>query len=485
MENTNNSSQKRQDEDAQNRAESIKLIPQFDSLQQPETFINHIQDMQKELKAKENPFPIEVFPKAVQEIITDTNDSLNYPIDFIGASILYAVSVSIGNTYRVEIKKGWEENAVLYLAIVGRAGTNKSHPVSFSLKPIEQRDTSKFQKYQKEKQEFDTISALTKKDREQQGHNEPVKPFLEQHLVTDFTIEALTDVHKFNKRGVGVYVDELATWFKNFNRYNNGSEEQFWLSVWSGKAIRINRKTTEPTFIAKPFISVIGTIQPAVLNELADKRMENGFLDRLLFVAPENLKKEYWSETELNPVTFENWQTIISSLLDLSIIHDETDNPQPEVLRFTPDAKKLLYEWQKTLTDQSNKPENESISGINAKMEMYAIRLALILQMVRYACNEDEKQAVGLEAVKGSLNLVEYFKRTAIRVHSLVKNANPLDKLPTDKQNVYNKLPKTFTTSEGVEVAGGLEMRERTFKSFIKNKDLFNKLKRGEYEKRI
>ncbi len=90
-------------------------------------------------------------------------------------------------------------------------------------------------------------------------------------------------------------------WFKNFNRYNKGSEEQFWLSVWSGKAIRINRKTTEPTFIAKPFISVIGTIQPAVLNELADKRTENGFLDRLLFVAPENLKKEYWSETELNP----------------------------------------------------------------------------------------------------------------------------------------------------------------------------------------
>ncbi len=79
MENTNNSSQKRQDEDAQNRAESIKLIPQFDSLQQPETFINHIQDMQKELKAKENPFPIEVFPKAVQEIIADTKRKFELP----------------------------------------------------------------------------------------------------------------------------------------------------------------------------------------------------------------------------------------------------------------------------------------------------------------------------------------------------------------------------------------------------------------------
>ena len=104
----------------------------------------------------------------------------------------------------------------------------------------------------------------------------------------------------------------------------------------------------------------------------------------------------------------------------MSIIQDEINNPQPEILRFTPEAKQLLFEWQRELTDQSNKPENEAISGINAKMEMYAVRLALILQMVRYACNEDNKQAVGIEAVQGALKLVEYFKRTAIKVHSIV-----------------------------------------------------------------
>jgi len=465
--------------------EAIKINPQFEDLQQPETFLNHIQGLQKELEVKDNPFPVEVFPKAVQEIITATNESLNFPIDFIGASILYAVSVSIGNTHRVEIKKGWQENAVLYLSIVGRAGTNKSHPISFALRPIEQQDSLKYQKYQSEKKEYDSISALTKKEREQQGHDEPVKPTWEQYLVTDFTPEALTDVHKFNKRGIGVYADELATWFKNFNRYNKGSEEQFWLSVWSGKAVRINRKTTEPTYITKSFISVIGAIQPAVLNELANNRTENGFLDRLLFVAPENLKKEYWSETELNPVIFESWNTIISNLLDLSIIQDETDNPQPEVLMFTPEAKQLLFEWQRELTDQSNKAEDETISGINAKIEMYAIRLALILQMIAYACNESDKQAVGIEAVQGALKLVEYFKRTAIKVHSIVNNANPLDKLPTDKLNLYNELPDTFTTSRGVEIAERKGIAERTFKYFISNRDLFNNPKRGEYEKRI
>jgi hypothetical protein len=467
--------------------EAIKLNPVFGDLNNPATILSHIEGLKNTVEAeksdKQNLFPVEIFPEAVQEIITATNESLKFPIDFIGAAMLYAVSVSIGNTHRVEIMKGWQENAVLYLSLVGRAGTNKSHPVSFALKPIEQRDNLKFQKYQKEKQEYDTILALSKKERVQQGYTEPEKPFLEQHLVTDFTPEALTDVHNANKRGIGVYADELASWFKNFDRYNKGSEEQFWLSVWSGKPIRINRKTSEPTYIPLPFISVAGTIQPGVLNELADKRTENGFLDRLLFVVPDDLKKEYWSETELHPSIIENWQTIISNLLDVSIIQDETNNPQPEILRFTPGAKQLLFEWQRELTDQSNKPGNEDINGINAKMEMYAVRLALIIQMIQYACNEGDKQAIEIEAVQGALQLVEYFKKTAIKVHSIISNANPLNKLPTDKQTLYIALPDTFTTSEGAQVAESVGMAERTFKRFLNDKVLFKWIKQGEYEK--
>ena len=105
----------------------------------PDVILTHIKELQ-------NPFPIEVLPESIQKIIIATNESLKFPLDFIRASILYAVSVSIGNTHRVEIMKGWQENAVLYLSIVGRAGTNKSHPISFALKPIEQWDSLKYKK---------------------------------------------------------------------------------------------------------------------------------------------------------------------------------------------------------------------------------------------------------------------------------------------------------------------------------------------------
>jgi hypothetical protein len=110
--------------------------------------------------------------------------------------------------------------------------------------------------------------------------------------------------------------------------------------------------------------------------------------------------------------------------------------------------------------------------------------LALILQMIWYACSEGNKQAIGIEAAQGALQLVEYFTKTAIKVHSIVSNASPLDKLPTDKQALYITLPDTFTTSEGVQVAESVGMAERTFQRFLSNRELFNNQTRGEYEKR-
>ena len=433
-----------------------------------------------------NRFPVEIFPLPVQQIITATNEDLNYPVDFIGSSMLYAASVAIGNTHRVEVKKGWLESPVLYLAIVGRAGTNKSHPLSFALQPIVDQDKSTYRQYVQQRRQYEEAISLTRKERKQQAIDEPIKPAWHKSLLSDFTPEALAEVHKFNKRGIGVYVDELAGWFKNFNRYNKGSEMEFWLSVWSGKPINIDRKTGEPIFIPLPFISVCGTIQNGILNELAkESRTQNGFMDRILFVIPDNLQKEYWSENELSPDVSENWQSIVSNLLSLSITHDETLNPSPEVLKFTPEAKRILFEWQKTNTDQSNDAENESVSGIYSKLEMYAVRLALILEMMQHACGESDKKAVSVEAIQGALKLVEYFKNSAVKVHSIISNANPIDKHPADKQALYEALPNTFTTEEGLQVAEGMGMAKRTFNRFLNEADLFKRMKRGEYEKCI
>ena len=100
-----------------------------------------------ELK-KEDSFPVSVFPKLIREIINETKATLNYPTDFIASAICFTLSVGIGNNFVAKVKEGWNERAILYMAIIGRSGVNKSHPLSFAMQPLFELDIKSSVKYQ-------------------------------------------------------------------------------------------------------------------------------------------------------------------------------------------------------------------------------------------------------------------------------------------------------------------------------------------------
>lgn len=54
--------------------------------------------------------------------------------------MMAAISVAIGNSHRVEVKRNWHESAILYIAIVGRPGACKSHPLAFAMQPLVNAD---------------------------------------------------------------------------------------------------------------------------------------------------------------------------------------------------------------------------------------------------------------------------------------------------------------------------------------------------------
>jgi hypothetical protein len=185
----------------------------------------------------------------------------------------------------------------------------------------------------------------------------------------------------------------------------------------------------------------------------------------------------------LDEVIIQNWNAVINNLLDLDLEQDENLNPKPTVLNFTPEAKQLLFDWQRMVTDLSNKADNEALSGICAKFEQYALRLALNLELLRYACGESNKQAVTVEAVKGALKLVEYFKNSALKVHTILTDTSPVDKLPGNKRDFYTALPEEFTTSEGLELAKDFNISKRTYYRELEKKELFFRISTGNYQK--
>lgn len=449
--------------------------------------VAHGQFLKSEIEtANKNAFPVDAFPLAVQQIIKETNKSLNFPIDFIGASLLHACAVAIGNTHKIEAKNTWQESATLYTAIVGKAGTNKSHPLSFALKPFEEEDKRTYKEYEQQKLEYDYAISLTKSERENEGREEPVKPVWKKYLVSDVTPEGLIEIHKFNKRGICLYSDELTGWTGNFNRYSSGSEETFWLSSWSSKPINIDRKTGEPISIHTPFIPVIGTIQNGVLKTLSGKnRSQNGFIDRILFVLPDHLKRSHWNETELSNKIIDNWKKIIYNLLGLPCPVGHNGNLEPTILKFTSEAKRVFINWFDRNADLSNDSDNETFAGINAKLSQYTLRFALILELMYWSCGDGNKAAVGVKAIDGAIKLAEYFRKTALKVHDII--SNPLGQLSENHKLFYEALPEVFTTSEGFELAKNFAIPKDTYHKFLRRhkRELFKNTSRGTYEKLI
>lgn len=190
-------------------------------------------------------FPISLYPSKIQRIIREVNDCYGFPVDYVAAAMLVAVSVAIGNTHLARMKEGWDESAILYMALIGRPGANKSHPLSFAMRPFVEHDYEQNRIYEKQFLVYQEQLEMSRKERAEKGIDVcPREPVRHRFLVSDITPESLSLVHSQNRRGLCLLSDELSAWVKNFNRYNNGSEEQFWLSVFSAKPTMSDRKSS-------------------------------------------------------------------------------------------------------------------------------------------------------------------------------------------------------------------------------------------------
>lgn len=204
------------------------------------------------------------------------------------------------------------------MALIGRSGANKSHPLSFAMKPFLDYAYKQNQEFEKALAKYNEFMSMSCKERADNDEEQfPEEPIRKRFLISDVTSEGLSLIHAHNKRGLCLWADQLSAWFKNFNRYNKGSKEQFWLSVFITKtSISAHKNAKSSIFIKLPYISVIGTIQKKILSKLAKgERSSNGFIDRFLFVMPNLWQKARWNDKELPENIEQEWNDIINKLI--------------------------------------------------------------------------------------------------------------------------------------------------------------------------
>lgn len=404
-------------------------------------------------------FPVDVLPAKLQEIVNEANATLGFPKDYIAGSMLTAMAAVIGNTHSAEAMAGWKEYAILFVALVGCPGVCKSHPLSYLMQPLIDHDAEKAAQFAEALKRYNAAMELTPKERVANGYElNPAEPRRVRFMMQDVTNEAVHRILSENPRGLILMYDELAGWVKNFNRYNSGSESEFWMSVFNHKVAMSDRKSSQSgVFIRNPFLCVIA----------ANNRNANGFMERILYVFPADQSKPKWDRTRRLP-SFDiaaAWREILSRLIGIVPKADGNGEIIPEDVPFSPDALDRLYQWQNEQTDRCNADGSDTLTSIASKLEIYAIRFSLLLALADWACG-GEKKLIDVDTVERSIRLAEYFRSTASKVQGIISE----DALTELQLAVLSELPDNFTTAEGVAIAGKCGMPERSFKRFVKDR---------------
>ena len=423
-------------------------------------------------------FPLEVFPQTMQSVILDMARYENYKAEFIATAMLSAVSAALGGTYRIRIKGEWQSNAALYIILVGRPGLGKTPPLEAAYRPIRKHDYALFKAYETELEVWKAAGENGK------------KPVLRRTVVSDFTPESLLLTHNNNPRSVAILVDEIMGMFNSANRYTNGQLIEQLLTAWSGGALDVTRvSSTIPIHIEQPCINIVGTTQTKRVHELLTKGFEdNGLLDRFLFVLPKSWKMSKWTDWDDGGVDraalpAARWEQILSKVLALDYDIGEEER-MPHVLSMDREAKEYFYSWWNRKVERINLIEDDAeVDSREMKHPAQVARLALLMQVLRYASGEGNLQSVDTASVKAAIRLNGYFEDSYRRIRSFVAE----DMCEEPPKVLLSLLPDTFDTKTAIAIGKELQnVSERTVMNYLKElcrSRLLRKAKAGHYEK--
>ena len=424
-------------------------------------------------------FPIDIFPENLQTYLIESNKSLNNSIDYMGCSLLWSLSLIVGNSCKIQVKPGWKESVNIWLALVGRAGIGKTPSINHIIKPLKKKNSFEIKNYQKEYSKYLEYRELSNDEKK---YAEPVKmPSRKQFIVNDVTIEALIELHEENPNAVGVYKDELNGWIKDMNKYRTGSDLEFWLSVFSNEQTSATRKTAKSNHIDSPVIPVLGGIQPGIFSQVAtEENKDNGFIDRLLICFPE-LQANYYNRLNLNPEIIDWYENYMINLYDViknKVIRYNINNEiDPWICTWNKEADQ---EWERIynkIIDMINSDvENEFVKSMLSKQISYIPRFALLLNTL-YNYDMDEPSffitEITKKAVLAAEKLSDYFILMAkkIKFDTLEKKelkdlVYELKDLPIKER--VKKIFESIPNANKTEVAELLNTSRQTIYNYLK-----------------
>ncbi len=382
------------------------------------------------------PFPLAALPEPSRSFVKIGARAIGCDESYVALPLLAALAAAIGNTRRVELKRGWCEPAVLWAAIVGESGTLKSPAIDLSLKWLRERQAEALREHERAMADYEAACEAYKARRfDLKAKNAkdgtpppepPEKPVCKRYWCSDTTTEALADRLSTAPRGLLLVRDELAGWLRSFNQYKGGKggDEAHWLEMHRAGNLLVDRKTGDKSviFVPRAAVCVTGGIQPEVLRRcLTPDFFESGLAARFLLAMPPR-KVKRWTDAEVPGQLEARMEQVFDRLLGLLPDYARDGEPYPVDV---PLSEPALSEW-KRFFDEHAREQAELVGDMSAawaKLEGYAARLALVSHFVRWAAEDPafgREDALDAESVEAGVVLARWFGREAQRVYGVL-----------------------------------------------------------------
>ena len=155
----------------------------------------------------------------------------------------------------------------------------------------------------------------------------------------------------------------------------------------------------------------------------------------------------------------------------------------PTIINFTADAQQHFFDWRNRTVDYINSIKDDAlIDGRIMKTHLNTARLALVIQMMRWACGEADNDNVDIDSVKSAIELSEYFEECYARLQKYMT----IDSIQPQKKILLDGLEHEFTTADALKIGEEMGLSERSVMytlTDLQTMKVIRKIKRGEYEK--
>lgn len=338
------------------------------------------------------PFPLDVFPDGLRDLCDGIAESVGCPADYPAAHALAVAAGAVGARYDLQVKRGFYAPSSLWVCVVAPPGSGKSPGVAPVLAPVFAEQAR----------------------RRQRGGEKPV-------YVSDVTVEKLVRLLDADPRGLLMVWDEMAGWLTSFNQYKakgSGNDRAHYLSIWDGRATKVDRAGVDapPVFVQRPRLSVVGGIQPEVLDTLREGPSD-GLFDRMLFSYPADPGLAVESFNELDDGPCGEWARAVERLWNRPMKADP-DGDRPNVVTLTEGGRPVWQDWTRVLADRAARADAPPyFRAVAAKIQGYAARLALVCHLIHEAYADAVRDfGLGEESMHRGVRLADYFLAHAHRV---------------------------------------------------------------------